>query len=126
LTASTDSRSTGTKVVQDNLRTQLEQIIRKAGLEPWPKLWQNLRSTRETELAETTPLHVVCAWIGNSRAVAAKHYLQIRDEDFDRAADVPHVAGPRMGGGAKSGAQNGQTGAHKQAQPTSADARQPS
>ena len=83
-----------------NLRTQFERIIRKAGLSPWPKLWQNLRSTRETELAESTPLHVVCAWIGNSRAVAAKHYLQVRDEDFDRAAGVPQVVTHRMGGGA--------------------------
>jgi hypothetical protein len=34
-----------------------------------PKLFQNLRSTRETELAECWPEHVVCAWIGNSKAV---------------------------------------------------------
>jgi len=38
-----------------------------------PKLFQNLRSTRETELMETYPAHVVCAWIGNSEAVARKH-----------------------------------------------------
>jgi integrase len=68
-----------------NLRTQLERIIRRAGLQPWPKLFQNLRSTRETELAETFPMHVVCAWIGNSQPVAAKHYLQLTDEHFDRA-----------------------------------------
>ena len=68
-----------------NLRTQLERIIRRAGLEPWPKPFQNCRSTRETELAERFPMHVVCAWIGNTQAVAAKHYLQVRDEDFDRA-----------------------------------------
>ena len=37
--------------------------------EPWAKPFQNLRSTRETELAETYPIHVVCAWIGNSEAV---------------------------------------------------------
>jgi len=42
-----------------NLRTQLLKIIRRAGLQPWPKLWMNLRSSRETELAETYPLHVV-------------------------------------------------------------------
>jgi hypothetical protein len=50
-----------------NLRTQFQRIIHKASLKPWPKLFQNLRSTRETELAETWPEHVVCAWIGNSR-----------------------------------------------------------
>jgi integrase len=65
-----------------NLRTQLQRIITKAGLTPWPKLWQNLRATRETELAETYPMHVICAWIGNSQAVAQKHYLQVTDEHF--------------------------------------------
>jgi integrase len=69
-----------------NLRTQLTKIIRRAGLKPWPKLWQNLRSTRETELAETFPIHVVCEWIGNTVAVAAKHYLQVTDEHFEQAA----------------------------------------
>ncbi|MBN2129817.1 MAG: site-specific integrase [Sedimentisphaerales bacterium] len=69
-----------------NLRTQLLRIIRKAGLKPWPKLFQNLRATRQTELCERWPEHVVCAWIGNSRSVARKHYLQVTDEHFERAA----------------------------------------
>jgi hypothetical protein len=69
-----------------NLRTRLCRIIRAAGLTPWPKLWHNLRATRETELAETFPIHVVCAWIGNSKAVANKHYLQVTPEHFERAA----------------------------------------
>lgn len=56
-----------------------------AGLEPWPKTFQNLRSTRETELAEQYPIHVVCKWIGNSAAIAATHYLQLTDEHFARA-----------------------------------------
>jgi len=28
---------------------------------------------------------VVCAWIGNSQAVARKHYLQVTEEHFERA-----------------------------------------
>jgi len=68
-----------------NLRTQLKRIIQSAGLEPWPKLFQNLRSTRETELAETFPIHVVCTWLGNTQAVATKHYLQVTDEHFEAA-----------------------------------------
>lgn len=68
-----------------NLRTHLERIIIRAGLKPWPKLFQNLRSTRETELAERFPEHVVCRWIGNSRLVARKHYLQITDKHFEQA-----------------------------------------
>ena len=69
-----------------NLRTQLQRIIKRAGLNPWPRLWQNLRSTRETELADKFPVHVVSAWIGNSVPVAIKHYLQVTDEHYDKAA----------------------------------------
>jgi hypothetical protein len=69
-----------------NLRTQLLRIIRRAGVVPWPKLFHNLRASRETDLAAVYPLHVVCAWIGNSTLVAQKHYLQTTEEDFRRAA----------------------------------------
>ena len=69
-----------------NFRTRFLRIIRRAGLEPWPKPFHNLRASRETELAAEHPMHVVCAWIGNSALIAQKHYLKVRDEDFDRAA----------------------------------------
>ena len=62
------------------------RIIRRAGLKPWPKLFHNLRASRETELAADFPIHVVCAWIGNSALIAAKHYLQVTDDYFERAA----------------------------------------
>lgn len=75
------SRDTNT-----NLRTSLGRIIHRAGLKPWPKRWHNLRATRQTELAATYPLHVVCAWLGNKAAVAAEHYLQVTDDDYERAA----------------------------------------
>lgn len=77
-----------------NLRTTFEKIIDRAGLNAWPRLFQNLRASRETELAGQFPLHVVAAWIGNSAPVAAKHYLSVTDEDFDKA----------LAGGAESGA----------------------
>ena len=70
-------------------RKNVKAIVEKAGLTVWPKLFQNLRSTRETELAEQYPVQVVCAWIGNSPAVAAKHYLQVTDEHFAKAAQNP-------------------------------------
>jgi integrase len=69
-----------------NLRTQLLQILRKANVKPWPRLFHNLRATRETELAGEYPIHVVAQWLGHSALVAQKHYLQVRDEDFQRAA----------------------------------------
>jgi integrase len=37
-----------------NLRTHMCRIIRRAGFKPWPKLFQNCRSTRETELFKLT------------------------------------------------------------------------
>ncbi len=50
---------------QANLRTRFFKIIRRAGLKPWPKLFHNLRASRQTELAAEFPIHVVCEWIGN-------------------------------------------------------------
>ena len=68
-----------------NLRSQLLRIIKRAGLKPWPKLFQNLRATRETELAERFPIQVVCDWIGNTPKVAMRHYLQTTDAHFEAA-----------------------------------------
>ena len=68
-----------------NLRTQLKRIICKAGLVPWEKPWQNLRSSCETELTDRFPVHVAAAWVGNSVKTAARHYLQVTDEHFETA-----------------------------------------
>ena len=71
-----------------NLRTQLGKIIRRSGLKPWPKLWHNLRASRQTELAARFPLHVVCSWIGNSPEIAREHYLSVTEADFTQAVTV--------------------------------------
>ena len=71
-----------------NPRTTMLKIISRAGLKPWPKLFQNLRASRQTELEETFPSHVACAWMGNSQSVAEKHYLQVTEDHFDRANDA--------------------------------------
>ena len=70
-----------------NLRTTFEKIIRKAGIEPWPKPFVNLRSTRETELNDMFPAHVVASWLGHSVQIAAKHYLQVTEEHHQRALE---------------------------------------
>jgi hypothetical protein len=69
-----------------NLRTRFHKIIERAGLVPWERSFHNLRATRQTELEDRFPSHVVCAWLGNTEAVARKHYLQVRDEHFEQAA----------------------------------------
>ncbi len=83
----------------ENLHTVFTRLIRKAGLMPWERPFQNLRSSRETELMDSFPSHLVTTWIGNSRIIAEKHYLQVRDSDFDRAAGLG-----AQKGGANSGA----------------------
>jgi len=68
-----------------NLRKGLTSIIKKAGLSPWPKLFQNLRASRETELCQDYPIHVASKWIGNTPTVAMGHYLQVIDSDWEKA-----------------------------------------
>ena len=70
-----------------NLRTQLTRIIKRAGIKPWPKRFQNLRASRATELAAEHPAHVAAAWLGHSTTVAVKHYGQITDADYARALE---------------------------------------
>lgn len=68
-----------------NLRTQFEKIIQRAGLTAWPRLFHNLRSSRQTELTDRFPAHVVASWLGNSEEVARRHYLQTTDDHFAAA-----------------------------------------
>jgi integrase len=80
------------RVPNTNLRTRFYKLLKRIGLKPWPKLFHNLRATRETELAAEFPLHVVTKWIGNSALIASRSYLQVRDEDYARATEgVRHI-----------------------------------
>ena len=80
-----------------NLRTQFERIVKRAGLQPWPRLFHSMRASRETELAKDYPIHVVTAWLGNTPRIALKHYLQVTDADFERAAEGGVECGVRIG-----------------------------
>jgi integrase len=79
-----------------NRRTQLRRIVMRAGLTPWPKPWHNLRASRQTELEESFPSHVVCAWIGNSERIAREHYLQVTESHFQKATDAPPKGASRI------------------------------
>lgn len=85
-----------------NLRTTFEKLVKRVGLEPWPRLFHNLRSSRETELLESFPVHVVAQWMGHDAKVSLKHYAQTTEDHFDRAA-----------GGAESGARASQNPAQQ-------------
>ncbi|MCA9103270.1 MAG: site-specific integrase, partial [Planctomycetales bacterium] len=81
-----------------NLRTGIRRIAANGGVKMWPKPFQNMRSTRETELASEFPQHVACRWLGNSQSAATKHYLPLTDEHFAKATgvrpDAPKIAPP--------------------------------
>ena len=47
-----------------------------------------MRATRQTELEDLLPSHIVCAWLGNSKEVARDHYLTVTDEHFSAAAEL--------------------------------------
>ena len=69
-----------------NLRSQFQRILLRAGIDPWPKLFQNLRSTRETELIRHTGnVKAVSSWLGNSPEIALKHYAQVTEADQKEA-----------------------------------------
>jgi integrase len=70
-----------------NLRTTFQKIVGRAGLEPWPRLFHNLRASRETELVEQFPIQVVAAWLGNTPTIAMRHYLMTTDEHFAKATE---------------------------------------
>ena len=80
------------------------KYVRAAGLSLWPKLFQNLRSTRDTELRETFPSHVVNRWIGHTQEIAEQFYLQTTEAHFLRASLTPEEAAQKA---AQNPAQNG-------------------
>lgn len=96
-----------------NPHTQMVRLIHRAGLEPWPRVFHNLRGSRQSELVTEYPISTACAWLGNSRLVAAGHYLTQTDADWQRA----------IGGGAQSGAESGARAAQIAAQHTPASDR---
>lgn len=61
------------------------QIITAAGLQPWPKVLQNLRANRATDWLAEFPTMTACAWMGHDPSVAARHYFNVRDEEFAQA-----------------------------------------
>ena len=66
------------------LHRLIKPIIREAGIPEYAKPLHTLRKNLETEWMRTFPVPVVCAWLGNSPAVAAKHYHRPEPEDIAR------------------------------------------
>ncbi len=96
-----------------NLRQEFGRILARAGINPWPRLFHNLRASRETELMRDFDLVQACEWIGNSPAIAAAHYAAA----IDRGAAWEKATGRKAKSCAESGAADGGT-ARKSSQPS--------
>jgi len=76
----------------------LGKIVRRAGLEMFSRLFDNMRITRSNEVYRKWGAFRESEWIGHSRRVREDHYLTITDDDFQEAAEwavpateVPHT-----------------------------------
>jgi len=75
-----------------NLRTQLLRILDRAGIPPWPRLFNALRASRATELAHEYPAATCEAWMGHTAAIALAHYHMVTEDDYARASATPSGA----------------------------------
>ncbi len=89
-----------------NLGTQMNRIIRLAGLCPWEKTFQNLRASRRTELEEQFPNHVINHWLGHSARVAEKNYLQVTPDHWTAATTICTKSNVDQSGGVTGGVIN--------------------
>lgn len=103
-----------------NLRTQFERLLTRAGVRSWPKPFQNMRASRETELAALFPIQVVTAWLGNTPKIAMKHYLRITEGDFTKAIAGDEKAAHKA---AHFGAKVAQNAAQQDAVPIRTDSQ---
>ncbi len=71
-------------VSSHNLTRRAQAHIRAAGLTPWPKSFQALRSSAENDW-KTAGIHeaTYAAWAGHSATVSRKHYVSPMASEFD-------------------------------------------
>ena len=80
-----------------NLGTTFKKIITRAGVEVWPKPFQNLRLSRQTELEQVHPTYVVCKWLGNTPEIALRHYLEVTEAHYQAALEDGGQTGDKLG-----------------------------
>ena len=72
-----------------SLFLRFQKAMRLAGVQQWGKFFQNMRSTRETELHNMGyNLKDVCDIIGNTPEVAMRHYLQSTSDLMKKASEL--------------------------------------
>ena len=82
-----------------NLDKPFRQIVEAAGLTLWPKLFQNMRASCETQWLRDGERHdLVANWIGHSVKVQRQHYVQHTNDDVDAFNRKPAFEGGNICG----------------------------
>jgi len=85
------------RITKAGLRKRFYRLCELVGVDAWKKPFQNMRSTRASELRNDYPEPTVNAWLGHSQAVAESHYYQISKDHWDRAVGrIPANGGPEQ------------------------------
>ena len=67
----------------------MASIIERAGVTPWPDLWQALRRSCEIDWAKEHPQFAVSRWIGHSITVSGTHYANhVPDELYAKVSGL--------------------------------------
>lgn len=87
--AAEDGALTIVNISPNNLTRIGQKAARDAGMKPWPKLYQAMRSSAENDhkirgVAEST----YCEWQGHTPSVSRKHYVAATDQEFAAVARI--------------------------------------
>lgn len=73
----------------NNLPRKFKRIIMKEFGKVWPKLFQTLRQSCETQFVSMGhQAHAVAQWLGHSEQVSKDHYLMVTGDTFQRATQL--------------------------------------
>ena len=83
------------RATKNALRSGFEKRLARAGVAAWPRLFQNLRSTRQSELCDMGfPEHTVAAWAGEfgtrrERPLPSGHGRAIHPSNYGALSRIP-------------------------------------
>jgi site-specific recombinase XerD len=122
LRAAFEQPGTGDRIITNytetncNLDKPLKKILTSAGIIAWPKLFQNMRASCETDwLDRGISAHVVANWIGHSVKIQVSHYAQVDAHHFEKfnAQSVAQNAAQQITEESSIGPPNGPQDAEK-------------
>ncbi|MDW8078584.1 MAG: hypothetical protein RMJ16_06825 [Thermoguttaceae bacterium] len=70
-----------------NPRTTLSKMIRRSGVQHWPRLWHNLPASCEIDLAEVFPLGTAAKGLGTTPSITLRHYVDSTDAAYCQALE---------------------------------------